>query len=165
MTEKASKSPDAERRTGRGPAVVAITLMVGIGLGLAAPGLTARLPLRAAPIQAEPQPSFGCAPRVLARLVFGLHGPEGPIPDADWDLFLAEVVTPRFPDGLTVLQARGQWRGASAMVEREPSRVVEIVHGAAPEADERINEIVAVYKARYRQESVMVVRTSVDACF
>jgi hypothetical protein len=87
------------------------------------------------------------------------------MPDAEWEVFLAEVVTPRFPDGLTVLQARGQWRGASAMVEREPSRVVEIVHGAARDTDERISQIVAIYKARYRQESVMVVRTGVDACF
>jgi len=165
VKRKASKLPDAELRSGRGPAVVAFTLMFGIGLGLAAPGLTARLSLRAAPTEEEPQPRFGCAPRVLARLVFGLQGPGGPIPDAEWEVFLAEVVTPRFPDGLTVLQARGQWRGASARVEREASRVVEIVHGAAPEADERINQIVAIYKARYRQESVMVVRTGVDACF
>jgi Protein of unknown function (DUF3574) len=45
------------------------------------------------------------------RLYFGLSIPGGgTVSDADWRDFLAHEVTPRFPDGLTVNEARGQWR-------------------------------------------------------
>ena len=32
------------------------------------------------------------------------------VDDAAWATFLGDTVTPRFPDGLTVFDARGQWR-------------------------------------------------------
>ena len=34
------------------------------------------------------------------------------VDDAAWVSFLEDTVTPRFPDGLTVLDAQGQWRGS-----------------------------------------------------
>ena len=39
--------------------------------------------------------------------------------DAAWDAFLADTVTPRFPDGLTVLDARGQWRDSEGLIGKE----------------------------------------------
>lgn len=89
------------------------------------------------------------------RMFFGLSGPEGAIPDADWDAFMAEVVTPRFPGGLTVLEAKGQWQGRDKQVTRESSRVVEIIHDNSKGASRRVGEIAAEYRARYRQESVL----------
>ena len=78
---------------------------------------------------------------------------------------LAEVVTPRFPRGLTVTHADGQWRApGEADVTREPSQVVEIVDGG-PEMDQHIGEIVAIYRARFHQDSVMVTRGRVEVCF
>lgn len=82
--------------------------------------------------------------------------------DEAWDAFLADVVTPRFPDGLTVLDASGQWRNSEGSIERERSKVLLIM--APPEADalRLINEISDEYKQRFNQEAVLQAVT--DAC-
>lgn len=107
----------------------------------------------------------GCAERVQQRLYFGLAGPAGRVADADWDAFVAHEITPRFPAGLTVVNASGQWQGADHQVVREPARVVELVHDGSAALDLRVAEIVALYKQRFQQDSVMVARTRVDVCF
>lgn len=105
-----------------------------------------------------------CAPHVQVRLFFGLSTPTGPVSEADWSRFLHDVVTPRFPRGLTVLHADGQWQSqGTAGVQHEPSQVVEIVDDSS-DIGGRIAEIVAIYRERFRQESVLVTRGSVDVC-
>jgi hypothetical protein len=107
----------------------------------------------------------GCARQVQARLFFGLHGATGMVSEPEWAQFLADTVTPRFPDGLTVFEASGQWRGPGSRLEREPARVVEIVHDDSPDTRRRIDQIVTIYKARHQQQSVMVTRAHIDVCF
>lgn len=124
----------------------------------------------------------GCAPAVRAhppmapavaqgawitdRLYFGRGIPGGgTVSDAEWATFLREAVTPRFPEGITVLQAEGQWRGADGGVVQEPSFVLDLVHAPGAEADAAVNEIAAEYKRRFRQEAVMRVRASADVQF
>jgi hypothetical protein len=46
---------------------------------------------------------------------------------------LSEVVTPHFPNGLTIIEASGQWRSNGDRLEREPSRIVEIVQDELPD--------------------------------
>jgi hypothetical protein len=108
---------------------------------------------------------LGCARQVQARLFFGLRGSAGIVSEAEWALFLAETVTPRFPDGLTVFQATGHWRGRGSRLQQEPARVVEIVHDDSPDTRSRLDEIVTIYKARHQQQSVMVTRARIDVCF
>jgi hypothetical protein len=106
-----------------------------------------------------------CTPQVQSRLYFGLVTPEGPLGDAQWQAFIDDVVTPRFGDGLTVLDARGQWRDArSGATTREASRVVEIVHADAPQRQRELAEIATHYKARFRQQAVLVTQAPVRAC-
>ena len=77
-----------------------------------------RLVLAAMPTLTSPLAKFaadgvrGCAERVQARLFFGLHRPAGTVSEPEWETFLADVVTARFPDGLTVFRSHGQWRGS-----------------------------------------------------
>lgn len=140
--------------------VIAAFLLLAVATGLMFVAITTATmvePPRAAP--------SGCATRVQARLFFGLSSPDGDIPEAAWDAFLLEVVTPRFPDGLTVLRANGQWRRAGEPPQREASRVLEIVYDDSPHAGSLINQIAAIYKERFRQESVLIVRNSADVCF
>ena len=48
--------------------------------------------------------------------------------DSEWQDFLATSVTPRFPDGFTVLDGHGQWlERKTHRVIAEISTVVEIV--------------------------------------
>lgn len=74
-----------------------------------------------------------------------------------WQRFLAREITPRFPDGLTVTDASGQWRDpASGRIVREPSKLVIIVlPGNDDEA--RLDAVVDAYKRQFRQQSVALV--------
>ena len=108
----------------------------------------------------------GCGERVHDRLFFGLGTPDGIVSEDVWVRFLAEIVTPRFPNGLTVVDANGQWRALGEQhVTIEPSRVVEITHDDSPETNRHIREVVAIYKRQYRQHSVMLTRARIEACF
>jgi hypothetical protein len=86
--------------------------------------------------------------------------------EAAWSRFLVREVTPRFPDGLTVLEAAGQWRdpGGRGAV-RELSKMVIIVTADPAAARDRIATIVAAYKQQFRQRSVGVIAHSVCAAF
>jgi hypothetical protein len=86
--------------------------------------------------------------------------------EAAWWRFLAREITPRFPDGLTVLAAAGQWRdpGGRGAV-REASKMVIIVTADDAAARERIATIVAAYKQQFRQRSVGVIAHAVCAAF
>ena len=80
------------------------------------------------------------------------------VTEAEFRHFLDAEITPRFPDGLTVLDGRGQYRGsADATVVREPSKIVVVAIPAGAADDARLSEIAAAYKARFRQQSVLTV--------
>jgi hypothetical protein len=94
-------------------------------------------------------------------LTFGLSIPGGGmVSDSAWDAFLAERVTPAFPSGFTVLSANGQWREATGVVAREPSRVIVVIHPPSHGADSSLAGIRSEYMRRFRQEAVMWERTS-----
>jgi hypothetical protein len=113
---------------------------------------------------AAPARPASCTPQLQTRLYLGLDTPTGPVHDADWQRFVDDVVTPRFSDGLTVLEARGQWRDAHGVTTREASRVIEIVHGDAVAQQQKLAEIAGHYKARFRQQAVLLTQASVRAC-
>ena len=72
--------------------------------------------------------------------------------------FLASELTPRFPDGLTVVDAQGQWRNKKrGAIIREPSKLVQIVLPGQVGDIARLNEIVAAYKTRFKQHSVVMI--------
>lgn len=90
------------------------------------------------------------------RLFFGRSkGAVEVVDDAAWSAFLAGEVTPRFPDGLTVLDAAGQWRNASGSVVRERSKLVLILAEPGAAGMQRTEEIVQAYKRTFGQESVL----------
>jgi hypothetical protein len=75
-------------------------------------------------------------------------------------------MTPRFPDGLSVLDAAGQWHDkARGRVVREPSKLVIIVTADDAPARDKIAAIVAAYKEQFHQRSVGVVSRPVCAAF
>ena len=76
--------------------------------------------------------------------------------------FLDDWVTPRFSDGLTVLQASGQWRGANGNIVEEPSRVLYLVHPGDGASERKVEEIASEYKLRrFEQEAVLRTRGAV----
>ena len=92
-------------------------------------------------------------------LLFGRNvGDKLVVTEKDWAAFLAREVTPRFPDGLTVFDTSGQMRSKKTKaVMQEPGKIVRIIMGSDPQAQGKIDAIVAAYKTQFRQESVGVV--------
>jgi hypothetical protein len=102
------------------------------------------------------------SPSQLDRLYFGRAiADTGVVTDSAWSGFLRDVVTPRFPEGITVLRAEGQWRGANGSIVREPSFVLEVVHQRTPAIETALAEIMAEYKRRFQQEAVMRITSDV----
>jgi hypothetical protein len=96
------------------------------------------------------------------RLYFGRTIPGGgTVSEAEWTAFLRDVITPRFPAGLTVWRAEGQWRDSSGAIVREDSFVLELIHAADARSDRAIEEIVAAYKQHFRQDAVLRVQSRV----
>ena len=69
----------------------------------------------------------GLEPAVEYRLYFGLtDSGGGDIGQEEWQWFLDRVITPRFPNGLTVLEAYGQWQPPAGDPVRESTRVLVV---------------------------------------
>jgi hypothetical protein len=116
------------------------------------------------------QPTFSpCGPAGIAHvrttLYFGLTRPTGRVSEDEWRSFLRQQVTPRFPDGLTVWEAQGQWRRSDGRISRERSKVLLLVHDDTVLARATLGELVTAYKERFEQESVLWESSSVCATF
>ncbi|MEN3376932.1 MAG: hypothetical protein V7604_2287, partial [Hyphomicrobiales bacterium] len=82
-------------------------------------------------------------PQQVAELLLGRKiGDRLGVSETQFLNFLDREITPRFPDGLTVYDARGQYRDSERnRIVREPSKVVMIVLPGRPEDMARLNEI------------------------
>ena len=111
---------------------------------------------------------------VRSELYFGVGEETGPadrpqaepISEATWRAFLDKEVTARFPDGLTVFDAYGQWlfRGA-----KEPNRlktkVLVVLHEDTPQRRADIEAIRLAWKQATGHQSVLWSRHAVDVSF
>jgi hypothetical protein len=86
------------------------------------------------------------------ELYFGGNRPDGTaITPTDFELFLDKEVTPAFPDGLTWLEAHGQWMGG-----KEDSYVLILLYPHTKRgANKDIEEIRTDYKQQFEQQSVL----------
>ncbi|TAJ36455.1 MAG: DUF3574 domain-containing protein [Reyranella sp.] len=113
-----------------------------------------------------PQVAASCAaplkPALALNLYFGRDKPGGMVSEAEWATFVAQEVTPRFPDGLSVINVAGQSRGASGSVERERTKLLIIVVFDAPAHQPKVVAIIDAYNRRFAQNSVF--RTEHAVC-
>ncbi|WP_165759956.1 DUF3574 domain-containing protein [Acetobacter cibinongensis] len=100
-------------------------------------------------------------------LMFGLSRPNAPnVTQAEWDAFLHNTVTPRFPSGLSVLEASGQWQDReNGRVIQEPSRIVQVITPFTLGLANSLNTIRNTYAKRFQQQSVGLVIKPVCASF
>jgi hypothetical protein len=97
------------------------------------------------------------------ELFFGLSRNAGPnITEAEFGGFVDTKVTPRFPDGLTVVDGDGQFRGESGEVIKEGSKLIILLHGGSNAESKKIEAIRTDYKTQFQQESVL--RTDIVNC-
>lgn len=102
----------------------------------------------------------GTEPATVAEAYFGrsVRG-RAEVTEAEWRAFLADAVTPAFPDGLTAFDAAGQWRGREGRILRERSKMLTLVlpNATAEQARARLRPVEEAWKARFRQHSVLTV--------
>ncbi len=121
------------------------------------------LPLLAAcatPLAQAPSCPAGTEAATVAEAYLGRNvAGRAEVSEAEWEAFLAEVVTPAFPDGLTALDGRGQWRNREGRVLREGSKVLVLVLPGqdAAAARARLAPVEAAWKTRFNQQSVLTV--------
>jgi hypothetical protein len=103
---------------------------------------------------------------VRTELFFGLSKPTGLITDSEFQQFLDQEVTPRFPDGLTLLEGQGQFRNVGGKIIGERSRVLILLYSLADNGShQKIEEIRAKYQKDFQQESVLRVDEKICAAF
>lgn len=88
------------------------------------------------------------------------------VSEAQWRAFLDKEVTPRFPDGLTVFDAYGQWlfRG-TAEPNRLRTKVLVVLHEDTAQRRNDIEAIRLAWKQATRHQSVLWSRQPVEVSF
>ncbi|SPZ64700.1 Protein of uncharacterised function (DUF3574) [Serratia quinivorans] len=105
-------------------------------------------------------------PMMQTTLYFGLNRPTGPvISAAEWQSFVDRQVTPRFKDGLSVFDAKGQWLGNDGKLARENSKALMLIHAPGKESETNIEALRSSYKQQFAQDSVMRIDTPVCVAF
>lgn len=103
---------------------------------------------------------------VRSELYFGLSRKSATdVSPAQWQAFVDEVITPRFPNGLTVLDGNGQWQMSDGSLAKEKSKVVILVHPCTADETRKLDEIRDEYKKRFSQEAVLEVDEDVRMKF
>jgi hypothetical protein len=135
----------------------------------AAGGLLLLLAAAGCGVAPSPRPAGPVPDTVsLARteLVFGRRRPDGGIvTDAEWGAFVAEHVTPRFPNGFTVLDATGQYRDRAGRIVTEPTKILLIVHPPDAPVRAALQALRDVYRRLFDQDSVLLISAPAEAGF
>src|SRR6185369_7200471 len=104
----------------------------------------------------ELAPSTDAKTMLRTEMFFGLSRPDGgAVSDQEWQAFVDETITPRFPDGFTIVDGVGQWREASGHIAHERAKILLILHPRDQTTTTKLDEIRAEYKQRFKQEAVM----------
>jgi len=94
-------------------------------------------------------------PQVRTTLYFGSARPQGAVSELEWQIFLRDEVTKRFPDGLTVWDAEGQWRTPAGTIDHERTKVLLLVHPDTPVARQSVRAVIDAYRTTFDQRSVL----------
>jgi Protein of unknown function (DUF3574) len=92
------------------------------------------------------------------------------VSDADWRAFVKAEVIPRFPDGFTVFDGAGYWRGCEGMATPNPSqngvceksKLLLIQYAPSEKASSAVSAIAQAYITAFSQQAVM--RSDTQVC-
>jgi hypothetical protein len=95
-------------------------------------------------------------PFARTELFFGLSKPDGTeVNSAEFQRFLDREVTPRFPDGFTVLTGYGQFKNAHGAVIKERSNLLILLYPIGTNSNQQIDRIRKAYTTAFQQQSVL----------
>jgi hypothetical protein len=167
--ESFARSVSQFMRSLRAPVLALALLAAGVGIGTYGPALlkggTPALAQEATPmadaVDLCPDDLFGpdSEPWMQAELYFGTTQDNGtPYAESDFDAFLDNEITPRFPDGLTLLTGLGQWMNPdTGVTSQERSMLLIILYPPDPsgETSAKFEEIRDLYEQQFHQQSVL----------
>jgi hypothetical protein len=144
--------------------------MAGIFLGmmLACAGCAAHTQAVSPTLSGDVGHPAATAGWMRTELYFGLGTADHAdgVTEAQWRAFLDKEVTPRFPGGLTVLDAYGQWQGSKqSQPERLRSKIVVLLYADSPTQREAIDAIRSAWKAKTGDQSVLRVTQPAEVSF
>jgi len=102
----------------------------------------------------DPSCGVSSAAQLRTTLYFGLGRPKGTVSELEWQLFMRDEVTPRFPQGLTAWDAHGQWQSQGG-IGHERTKVLLLVHPDTRAAQDSVQTVIARYRKAFEQESVL----------
>lgn len=96
-------------------------------------------------------------PFVRTELFFGTAKPEGAVTAEEFKAFVDGVITPLFPEGLTVIDADGQFRNDAGVVVKEKAFVLVLLYPVEDQkaSSKNIDYIRREYMRVHQQESVL----------
>jgi Protein of unknown function (DUF3574) len=95
-------------------------------------------------------------PFTRTELFLGLHKPNGTdVNNTEFQQFLDREVTPRFPDGFTVISGRGQFKDAHGVILQEQSKLLILLYPIAATSNQQIEQIRKAYITAFQQQSVL----------
>ena len=146
------------------------TPLLALSLIACAPKHTAPIGVTSGPtLQGDPLHPPLTKGWVDTKLYFGLgpiDHPEQGVSETDWRSFLDREVTPRFPDGLSVLDGYGQWQGKNQTTpERLRSKMLIIDYPDTAENRAKVEAIRAAWKQKIGDQSVMRVTEPAEISF
>lgn len=96
--------------------------------------------------------------KATAELVFGRVAEDGSggVSEADFAQFLDGEVDPRFPEGLTVIDAEGRYTPPAGSMIREPAKLVMIVLPGGKDDSSKLEAVRQTYMKRFHQQSVLL---------
>ena len=95
-------------------------------------------------------------PWTQVELYFGRGlGGDAVVSEVAFEDFLAEIVTPLFPDGLSVIAVAGQFREEDGDIVQEPTKLLILLVPDVAAVALDIETIIAAYKERFDQQTVL----------
>lgn len=90
------------------------------------------------------------------ELFFGLSRATGPdVTEEEFQDFVDDEVTPRFPDGLTLLSGIGQFKDSAGTTVQEGSKLLILLYPFNKQNNLAVEEIRTQYKEDFQQQSVL----------
>ena len=84
------------------------------------------------------------------------------VTEEEWGRFVDDFISPKFTNGFTIVDARGQWMDNGNKVMKENSKLVIIIYQRPDEMDSSINYVIENYKRLFQQSSVLKVTLPVS---
>ena len=98
----------------------------------------------------------GMTEQTVVELLFGRNiGARVGVSEQAFRRFIDADVTPRFPDGFTVIDMSGQYRDTKRdRIIREPGKLILIALADETAGMTKVRELIDTYKRRFEQQSV-----------